>query len=358
MEAFEKEWYEREGTFARHILAGDIGGTHTNLALFGEEGRNLTMLYKCVFPTQKISDFQDPLTEVLSEIESVAPALRPSVSCISVAGPVHDDYCRLTNASWAVDGKAVSRKFAIETRVINDFLALSYAVPLLDLNDTTQVFPLSHTDGSRPEPHGEVMAIVGAGTGLGTGFLVRHGEEYLAYPTEGGHADFSAHDGETAALKRFVSAQYPFTPGTEPFIAGRGIVNIFNYRKSCGMEIRGLLAEIDRLPDSEKPARISEATEESPDCREIMQLHIAMYARYAARAALMYLPSGGLFIAGGIAAKNLSLFVENDHFMARFESSYKENIHDVLMTIPVYVVRDYAISLYGAANAARVLMHP
>lgn len=356
MDALEKEWFNKGEDFDRYILSGDIGGTHTNLALFGESGRHFTMLMKFVFATQKIKDFSDPLSDFLDEIRSTAPGLTPSMACISVAGPAHHNYCKLTNADWAVDGKAVSQKFGIETRVINDFLALSYAVPLLDLEDEEQVLELSHSDGSRPEPSGEVMAVLGAGTGLGTGFLVRHGNDYRAYPAEGGHSDFSAYNEETIGLMRYVEQQYPFTPGAEPFVAGRGIANIFNYRKSKGLKLDGVLRDIDVCPDSEKPAKISKAASESLECHEIMKLYISIYARYAARAALMYLPSGGLFIAGGVAAKNLQLFVEEDHFMQAFEMSYKENIHEVLMKIPVYVVRNYSISLFGAANAARVLI--
>ncbi len=356
MIASEKKWFANDQSFTRTILAGDIGGTHTNLALFGERDRNFSMLFKCVFSTQKIADFRDPLSEFFDEIQAEAPTLRPSISCISVAGPAHVNYCKLTNADWAVDGHEITEHFGLQTQVINDFLALSYAIPLLDLANEEQIFRLRHTDGSLPTADGQVMAVIGAGTGLGTGFLVRHGDDYLAYPTEGGHSDFAAHDDETARLRSFVARQYPFSPGTEPLIAGRGIVNIFHYRKSQGMKLDGILSEIDRLPDSEKPARISEAVQESDECHEMMRLYISMYARYAARAALMYLPTGGLFVAGGIAAKNLALITEDDHFMRVFESSYKDNIHEVLMRIPVYIVLDYSISLYGAANAARVLL--
>jgi glucokinase len=353
MVTIEKDWYKTNRTFGRYILAGDLGGTNTNMALFGEDGRRLTLLFKCVFPTQQIADFQDPLSVVLDEIRSVDPRLQPSIACISVAGPAHDNFCRLTNAGWAVDGAAITKTFGIETRVINDFLALSYAVPLLDLENEEQIVPLPHSDGSLPRPGGDVMAVLGAGTGLGTSFLVRHQDGYHAYPAEGGHSDFSAYDDQTIGLKRFVEGRYAYTPGAEAFVAGRGIAHIFNYRKSTGMKIEGILEEIDNAPDSEKPERIAKAADKSRQCREIMRLHISIYARYAARVALMYLPTEGLFIAGGIAAKNLPLFVEGEHFMKVFEYSYKENIHEVLMTIPVYVVRDYSLSLYGAANAAR-----
>lgn len=356
MDALEKHWYETATSFERYILAGDIGGTHTNLALYGQAGRNLSPIMKTVYATQEVERFSEPLSELLEELRSKSSGLIPSMACISVAGPVHENYCRLTNADWAVDGGEMKKSFGLETRVINDFLALSYSIPLLDLNDEKQVVTLSHTDGSTPTGHGEVMAVLGAGTGLGTGFLVRHGDDYRAYPSEGGHSDFSGHDEDSLELQRFVQQQYAFAPGSEPFIAGRGLTNIFNFRKSRGLAMEGALAEIDAAPESEKPALISKAASDSNECRSIMEHYVSLYARYAARAALMYLPTGGLFIAGGIAAKNLEFFVEEGRFMRVFEKSYKENIHAVLMQIPVHVVVDYSISLLGAANAARVLM--
>ncbi len=356
MNALEKHWYESKTDFDLFLLAGDIGGTHTNLALYGQKGRTLSPIMKAVYATQEVERFADPLSELLEELRKKSSELAPSMACISVAGPVHENYCKLTNADWAVDGGEMKKSFGLETRVINDFLALSYAIPLLDLNDDKQVVTLRHTDGSAPAGHGEVMAVVGAGTGLGTGFLVRHGDDYRAYPSEGGHSDFSGHDEDSLELQRFVEQQYSFAPGFEPFIAGRGLTNIFNFRKSRGLTLEGALSEIDAAPESEKPALISKAASESNECRSIMELYVSLYARYAARAALMYLPTGGLFVAGGIAAKNLEFFIEEDRFMHVFEKSYKENIHAVLMKIPVHVVVDYSISLLGAANAARVLM--
>ena len=356
MDAIEKSWLLDHGTFDHIILAGDIGGTHTNLALFGETGSRLTMLYKCAYATQKVSSFFEPLGDFLSDIEARNRALRPSLGCVSVAGPARNNYCKLTNAAWAVDGKAVEERFHIRTQVVNDFNALSYAIPLLDREDRNQLLAVPHSDGTLPQASGDVMAVVGAGTGLGTGFLVRHGDDYRAYPSEGGHSDFSAFDEETIELKRFVMRSYPASPGTEPFLAGRGIANIYHFYKSRGMDTANELAEIDALPESERPARISALAKSSASCRKIMQLFVRIYGKYAARAALMYLPTDGLFIAGGIVGKNVPFFLEDNLFMQSFEQSYLNNIHEVLMGIPVYIVRDYASSLYGAANAARVLL--
>jgi len=122
------------------------------------------------------------------------------------------------------------------------------------------------------------------------------------------------------------------------------------------MEARGTVAEIDRLPDDQKPALISAHARDSAECRRVMSLFVRIYARYAARAALMYIPTRGLFIAGGIVEKNEELFLQEHLFMRSFEDNYKENIRGVLKGIPVFIIRDYATSHYGAANAARSLL--
>lgn len=356
MKAIEAAWLTNQEGFRRYVLAGDIGGTHTNLALFGELTGRLEMLYRCTYPTQEIRSFSEPLELTLQAIEQHSAALRPTTCCISVAGPAVGNTCRLTNASWGVDGDEVTRQHKLRTIVINDFHALSYAIPLLDRNDREQIIPIPHSTGDRPEASGSVMAVIGAGTGLGTSFLIRHGEEYRAYPTEGGHSDFSAFDEETIELKRFVTKSYPSSPGTEPFLAGRGIANIYAFFKSQGMTVQGELTEVENASEPERPAVISRLAGSSPECLRIMRLFVRIYGNYATRAALMYLPTGGLFLAGGIVGKNVSLFLDEHLFMSSFERNYRDNIHDLLMGIPVYIVRDYASSLYGAANAARVLL--
>ena len=229
-------------------------------------------------------------------------------------------------------------------------------MPLLDIDNPEQITKVPHTDGTCPMPAGERLSVVGAGTGLGTGFLMEVGGRYFAVPAEGGHSDFAAFDDETVELMQFLRPQFGIVPGTEELVSGRGIAHIYHFYKERGMAIRGVLAEIDRVPDDQKPALISTHANDSADCRSIISLFVRLYARYAARAALMYMPTRGLFLAGGIVEKNEGLFLENQLFIRSFEQNYKENIHAVLKGIPVFIVRDYATSHYGAANAAYSLL--
>ena len=120
--------------------------------------------------------------------------------------------------------------------------------------------------------------------------------------------------------------------------------------------IDGVLKEIDQAKDEDKPALISQNAKDNQVCRDIMKLFVKMYGSFAGSLAVVFMPFGGVYLAGGIATKNEWLFLENNLFMKNFERNYNPNIRPLLKKIPVYIVRDYSISLYGAANAAVTLM--
>ncbi len=147
------------------------------------------------------------------------------------------------------------------------------------------------------------------------------------------------------------------SPGTEPFVSGQGISNIYNYLKDGKkLVMDGVLKEIDRANDEDKPALISKFAGENQTCREIMKLFVKMYGSFAGSLAVVFLPFGGVYLAGGIATKNEWLFLEDNLFMKNFERNYNPILRPLLKKIPVYIVRDYSISLYGAANAAVTLI--
>ncbi len=131
-----------------------------------------------------------------------------------------------------------------------------------------------------------------------------------------------------------------------------GIVNIFEFLVDHHSSQSALVAEIAGLRENERPARIAAAASSDPLCADAMDLFVRLYARVASDATATFLPAGGVFLAGGIAAKNEELFMQGGRFMAMFERNYREHIRSILAVTPVMIVKDYAISLYGAANAA------
>jgi glucokinase len=353
----ETNWLSSDFKQDRIILAGDIGGTNTTLAVVGQKKSKYTLILKCAFKSQQIDGLTDPIKEVIAAARQKSSALKIDLCCISAAGPVEKNYCQMTNCKWAIDGKALKKTVKTDTLVINDFLAVGYGIPTLAVNDPKQITRLPTTDGKFPEPAGSTKIVVGAGTGLGVGFLTADAGKYRAHPSEGGHSGFAAFDEETIKLKEYVAKKYGMAPGTEPFVSGQGIANIYNYLKDGKkLAMDAVLKEIDQAKDEDKPALISTNARNNRTCRDIMKLFVKMYGSFAGSLAVVFLPFGGVYLAGGIATKNEWLFLEDNLFMKYFEQNYNPILRPLLKKIPVYIVRDYSISLYGAANAAVTLM--
>jgi glucokinase len=354
----EVKWMANDFNFDQIILAGDIGGTNTNLALVGRKADKFTIIVECIYKSSEVTNLTIPVKEVIATGTAKKAGLKIDFCCISAAGPVENNYCKLTNCSWAIDGNEIKKATGINTLVINDFLAVGYGIPTLNVDDKAQVTKLPGTDGKVPKQSGNIKLAVGAGTGLGVGFLIAQDGKYHAYPSEGGHSGFGDFDDETKELKAFVAKKYSGTaPGTEPFVSGQGITNIFNfYKETKKMAIEGVIAEIDKVKDEEKPALISKNAATNATCKKIMQLFVAMFGRFAGSISVIFLPMSGVYLAGGIAAKNEELLLENNLFMKNFEVNYNPNIQPLLKKIPVYIVKDYSISLYGAANAGYTLL--
>ncbi len=334
------------------VLAGDIGGTNVNLALIGKKGGTFTLIADRHYKTKEERSLIEPLDRFLSEAAREYPSFKPEACCISGAGPVESGKIVLTNAPWNIDGPAVEAKFGFPTRVINDFTAVSYGVILLDPHNPDQLKRLAHSDGSLPEPKPGVRAIIGAGTGLGLGYVVRIHDRVEAFPSEGGHVTLPVYDEVSQAFQSWLRSRLDFMPGAEAAVSGIGIANILEFLVEYRSVKTGLPLDILAHPFEERALLAATNATSDPICAEVMDIFVKSYARVAADAAATFLPAGGIFLAGGIAAKNEARFTEGNRFMAMFEKSYREHIRKILAATPVMIVRDYSISLYGAANAA------
>jgi glucokinase len=338
------------------ILAGDIGGTNTNLALIGKKGGTFTLLMDRHYRTKEEPSLVEPLGRFLEEAAREHRGLAPELCCISGAGPVVDERIVLTNAPWAIDAKAVVSAFSIPTTLINDFMAVSYGVILLDPANPEQITRLPHGDGSLPEPQPGVRLVVGAGTGLGVGYVVKVRSKVEAFPSEGGHVTLPVYDDESRGFQAWLEGSYNFAPGAEAGVSGQGIANIFAYlaeREAASGSLPGPAArEILETEPAERPALVASASGSDPLCAKAMDMFVKLYARVAADHTASFLPAGGVFLAGGIPAKNEEFFLQGGRFMSMYEKSYAKHIRAILAKTPVMIVKDYSISLYGAANAA------
>ena len=172
------------------ILAGDTGGTKTILMLAEADNQtalpHLTSLYEQRFVSAEFPDLVPMVRRFLAAAEAqLGYTPSPQTACFSIAGPVVNNTCSLTNLSWLLNGERLKRDLALsQVQLINDFVAVGHGIPGLDPAD------LLSLQTGEPQPDAPI-AIIGAGTGLGEGFLIRQGEQYLVFGTEGGHTDFA-----------------------------------------------------------------------------------------------------------------------------------------------------------------------
>jgi glucokinase len=347
---------ERQG--AEYIFSGDIGGTNASFALVRLQNGKLLSTGKFLFKTREVSSLTEAACEARAEIRRRFPDIVIRKACISVAGPVAENRCVMTNVSWTVNGSELEAALGMPVKIINDFTALSYALPLLDTHNPEEITPL-FSGSEPPQPSGKVRAVVGAGTGLGVGCLVETDGGFTALASEGGHTDFAPIDEASRRIYAWLEKRIGTIPETELFVSGQGLVNVFHFfheeAKAAG-SLSEKFREIAALPDGEKPALIAASAASDPGCARIMRLFVCMYARAAYNAAVTFLPSAGLYLAGGIAGKNEEWFLKDGAFMKSFLRAYRPKIRDILKAIPVYIIKDYGVSLTGAGNAARYLM--
>jgi glucokinase len=354
MTDFTINWKTDKRDYESITLAGDIGGTNTNIAFVGHHNGNFEVIVECVFETQRLSSCVEAVRHTLKVVQAKCPDLKADKCCISAAGPVVENICTPSHIKWDINAYEINQLLKIPTMVINDFMAISYSLPLLDVNNPEQVLQLPHTTGLVSPQVGNMRAIVGAGTGLGTGFLIGQKGNYVACPSEAGHINFAGFDSETRRLKDFVGKIVDYySPGVEPIVSGIGIVNIFRFFKEYKrIPITGVLEEIDQASDTNKPGLITKYASQNPICGDIVRLFIKLYGKFASNIAASLLPTVGLYLAGGIVTRTEKFFLEENLFMHYFEQNYNPVIREVLKAIPVYIIRDYSVSLYGAANAA------
>jgi len=334
----------------RFILAADVGGTNLSLALMAGAGGRVRLMRREVFRTRHEPSLAEPCARFLDSCRGEGlPA--PEALCVSGAGPVRGRTIPLTNVPWDIEAEPLERVLGIPVSLVNDFAAVAYGVLLLDPADPGQLLAIPHPGGTMPEadPQGTIL-VVGAGTGLGVGFITREGGLARVHASEGGHIGLPVTGEETLRLWRHLRDRFPGPPGAEAAVSGPGIAAILDFLASDAGAPTPRAREILALPAADRPAAIALEAED-PLCRRAMELFVELYARVCAELAAAFLPTGGIRLAGGIAAKNAPLFLEGDRFMAAFERNYRDHLDALARSVPVHIVRDYAVSLYGAANA-------
>jgi len=326
-----------------YILAGDIGGTKTILALAEAGSEKIDFLHL----TRYESGAYDSLEAIIEEfLNPLSLDRSKTVASFGIAGAVTNGRCKTTNLPWAVDEKTLESSHSLrKVRLVNDFTAITLGIPFLSNSDK-----LILNEGKR-EKRGPV-AVLGAGTGLGEGaaFYSEADSEYKVISSEGGHSSFSPANDEEIELLKYMMAKFGHV-SFERILSGEGLANIYNFlADTSALPLSDSM--IDEMKNNNPAAVITKhAMARSDKCAErTLKIFLSIYGSEAGNVALKFLPFGGLFISGGIAAKIAGTFKEGA-FMEAFLN--KGRMTELLRQIPVEVVLNEEVGLIGAIVRGR-----
>ncbi len=319
------------------VLAGDIGGTKTLLALAEPDGEGVRIVREARFASRQYAGLTPIVREFLRDVgEPIASA------CFGVAGPVIDGTCRTPNLPWLITERELEEKTGTaRVRLINDFAAAALGVLALP----AEAF-VTMQEGE-PEKDGN-KAMIGAGTGLGQAALYWDGRRYRVTPTEGGHAGFAPQGEQQRELLAYLEkTQFPVP--AEWVISGPGLVRVYRFLVQRGVSTWPEVTEaIAREDPGEVIARYA-LTKTDIACEQALDLFAAAYGAEAGNLALRTLATGGVYVGGGIAPKILPK-LQDGTFLEAFRA--KGRMSDLVGRIPLRIVLEPRAGLMGAALEA------
>lgn len=325
-----------------YLLAGDIGGTKTTLALYDFRQGPLVPLAETTVQNESATGLADIIDTFLGEQH-----LRPECACFGVAGPVIGNRVRMTNLDWILDGQVLRQRFRMRSvTLINDLVATAMGAVQLP---PESLFTLN--DG-QPDSEGAI-AVIAPGTGLGQAFLVRERGRLLPFPSEGGHCSFAPVDDQQIRLLQFMLKRRKHV-STERVCSGIGIPNLYDFLRSelhtphepdTGLPTSG--DHTAAIVQAALAARNKTGSGESTAVQAV-ELFTVLLASEAANLVLKVLATGGLFIGGGLSLRLLP-YLKGETFMQHF---CKGVYRDMLADIPVHVILEPKSALIGAAAYA------
>lgn len=322
------------------VLAGDIGGTKTLLAVFDTDTKPFRLVREERFESARFEGLEGVVRAFFSKGRDEIGA-----ACFAIAGPVKaGEEVRMSNLSWTVVSE---RRLAAElnvprTRLVNDFGAVGYGIEQLVPED------LATLQAGKPDPTGPI-AVLGAGTGLGEAFVLWDGAKRIVHASEGGHVDFAPRTPLEADLLQFLAKEHGRV-SYERVVSGMGIANIFRFLSETKVEKPS--PDVVREMKSEDPAAVvSRHALAKTDrcCERALDVFTSIYGAQAGNLALAILATGGVYVAGGIAPRNLTK-LRDGTFVRAFRD--KGRLASLVESIPVHIILNTRVGLLGAASLA------
>jgi glucokinase len=328
------------------ILAGDVGGTKTNVGLFAVVDGVPRLDRTETFHSAEFSG----LAAVVAAFLAPAAGREVKAACFGIAGPVLDNKVTTPNLAWQIDGARVAAEAKLPRVVlINDLVATAEGIPLLAEGETVVL----QAGVAEPPGHEGNRALVAAGTGLGMALLPRIGDGWVPVPSEGGHADFAPRNEDEIGLLRYLRERYGRV-SVERALSGPGLANIYTFLRDIRHAVESPEVR-DALVRGDDPARVigEHGLGSDPLCAKALAMFAAVYGAVAGNVALTGTATNGVWLGGGIAPKILprltdGLFVQTFVAKGRFVP--------FLERIPVRVILNQRTAMLGAARRAVSLL--
>lgn len=319
------------------LLAGDIGGTKTNLAVYSPEAGLRKPLVQATFPSAMYPSLEALVRTFLTQIH--LPVDRAS---FGVAGPVIAGQATITNLPWVMDEQELAATLNLSSvHLLNDLEAVAHSIAFLQ---PAEIQTLSQ---GQPVAGGNI-AVIAPGTGLGEAFLTWDGSKYRTHTSEGGHSDFAPTNELEIELLRYLLKRFDHV-SYERVCSGKGIPNIYAYLRDSGhADESALLKEQLATAEDLTPIIVNAALNASSElCVDTLNTFVSILGSEAGNMALKVMATGGIYLGGGIPPRILS-FLEHERFMHAFRD--KGRFVKLLNDMPVHVILNPAVALLGAAS--------
>lgn len=327
------------------ILAGDIGGTKTNLGLFERStpGADLRKLEEKTVATDSARSPEELMT---AYVKNRPTPVKVDTAAFGIAGPVTDGVCQGEHLPWEREIRDTALAGALGVKrasLLNDLAATANGVRFLK---NEQIYTLYQ---GQPVEHG-TLAVIAAGTGLGEAALIWQGADYEPLALEGGHTDLAIRNEEEIELFRFLlTVERPVNQ--EAVLCGSGLFNVYRFLQSTGRyrEPADLAQQITAATDKDQPGLVSRYGQQktSPIYEKALDLFVSMYGARAGNLAMTLMATGGVYVGGGIAPKNLEKLKDGTFMNAFLDKGF---LRRFMEKMPVYIVLEQATALIGAAH--------
>jgi glucokinase len=320
------------------VLAGDVGGTNARLATVDVDGRSARIVKEHKYPSRDYPGLAPIVRRFCEEAAS-----RPDRACFGIACALVGEDCSAPNLPWTINVKKLAADIEIpRTTIINDFAAVGYGIDLLAPTDLATL-----QEGTR-ESRGPIV-VMGAGTGLGQGFLVWEGDHYRVLASEAGHGDFAPRAKLQAGILQFLEGKF-HRVSWERLLSGPGLVNIYHYLVASAVAPEQATVK-DEMAREDPAAVITRHGLAKTDCLSdrALDLFSEIFGAQAGNLALTVVATGGVYLAGGIAPKIVER-LRASPFMMAFRD--KGRLSELLSHIPVHVVMNPNVGLLGSAAVA------